>query len=142
MTDKEFFILLGVVLAVMQLVYRILDKRDNSLILKAFSEALKSFDPHVARTEKTYTLIKKLSEMHNAKDSDGRPLWYVPKELIDNERELVKISGIIASTQERLIHLFEKMDIKIDDHKSTCTSQFATLDKKVGAYGFANGQGN
>ena len=140
MEDREIFILLAVALAVAQFLYRFWDKKDTAILLKAFSESVKSFDPHIERTKQTLTLVKELNHMHDQRDSDGRPMWYTPKENLDGQRELIKLSALVAETQKQMLALMARMDVKIDDHKITCVRQYSDLDKKVGVYGFVNGQ--
>jgi len=124
-------ITLAIILAAIQFLYRVWDKKDNKQILEAIGKSVQHFDPHIERTKRTYGIVKSLQAMHEVRDDDGRPLMYLPKELLETQRELVSIAHVHASTQESIIKLLEKMDNKIDIHKDQCKEQFQHIERKV-----------
>jgi hypothetical protein len=131
MSDKEFFILLAVVLAVIQFLYRLWDKKDNKLVIAAITSAVRSFEPDIERTRRTYGIVKDLKRMHDVRDDDGRPMWYLPKEIIETQREIVSTQHLMAENQKNTLVLMDKMIDKIDKHHDNCKSQFTKLDKKI-----------
>jgi Mg2+ and Co2+ transporter CorA len=131
MSDKDFVIVMAVLLMVIQFLYRLWDKKDNKLIIEAIGKGIDSFAPHIERTKRTYGIVRDLKRMHDVRDDDGRPIWYMPKEIIETQRELVKLTHVVATTQQHMAGLIERMDVKIDEHKNECKSQFNQLDKKI-----------
>lgn len=138
MTDKEFFIILSAVvvvmqfgIVVMQFLYRHWDKKDNKLVITAISEAVKSFEPTIERNRRTHGIIKNLKKMHDVRDDDGRPMWYLPREIIETQREIVATQHLMAENQRNTLLLMEKVLDKVDRHHENCKDQFAQLDKKT-----------
>ena len=162
--DAAFLLILALVLAVVQFLYRIWDKKDNKLILDAMAvshasmlelmsennaavltsikQAVENFSPVTAMTKRTFGVIKDLKGMHEVRDDDGRPLWYMPKEIIETQRELTKLTHTVATTQKHIARIIEKQDTmmttnhdKIESivvkHSDTCKEQFHTLKAEM-----------
>jgi len=127
MSDKEFFLILAVVLAVVQFLYRLWDKKDNKLVITAITTAVESFTPHIERTRRTYGIVKDLKKMHDVRDDDGRPLWYMPKEILETQREIVATQHLMAENQRNTLVLMEKVLDKVDRHHDNCKDQFTIL---------------
>ena len=132
MTENGILILsLGIILAIVQFLYRVWDKKDNKQIIKAIADGVSSFDKHIERTKRTYGIVRDMQKQHDIRDDDGRPMWFMPKEIMETQRELVKLTSIVANTQREMIKLVEKIEAKIDHHQEQCQFQFNTLDKKI-----------
>lgn len=131
MATQSWLVILAAAIMVMQFLYRWWDKKDNEQLLKAISQGIASFEPHVERTKQTNGIVKALKALHDVHDDDGRPLIYMPKEIIETQREMVKLTHKMAMIQGQQVHLLERMDQKIDDHKAECKNQFTQLDKKT-----------
>lgn len=153
MSDKDFVVVVAVILMVLQFLYRLWDKKDNKAVLEAITAGLKSFDPHLDMGKHTHSMIEELKNMHDVKDEDGRIVWYMPKELIDNQRDIVKLTHTLATTQKSITALLsrmeerderyqmrledkidahqERLEGKIDAHQANCQQQFQQLDKKT-----------
>jgi len=128
MSDKEFFVLLATVLTVIQFLYRLWDKKDNKLVIDAITSSVGSFKP---RIHDTYTIVKDLKHMHDVRDEDGRPMWYLPREIIETQRDIVATQHLVAENQKNTLVLMEKVLDKVDKHHDNCKDQFAQLDKKT-----------
>lgn len=131
MTDREIFITLSIALVIVQFLYRIWDKKDNKEIITAIGNGLKSFEPQLERTKKIYAVVKDLKATYSVKDEDGRPLIYMPKEIIETQRELVKLTHTVALTQKYMAELLGRVEEKLTVHGESCKDQFNRLDKKV-----------
>lgn len=114
MTDKDFFILLGVAIAIMQFLYRWWDNRDNKLIISTINGVVKSFEPTVDQHREIHALVKELKKFHDVKDDSGRPMMYVPKELIDvqkdiafTQKEITQLQKNITENQRHILTLLE-----------------------------------
>ena len=85
------------------------------LILYAVVELAKyGFDKIGARksmlTDKERYWLSDLHEMHNVKDSNGRLLWYTPKELIENQREMMQALQSISKHQRDIARSLERSE--------------------------------
>ena len=49
-----------------------------------------------------YIYSRELHDMHNKFDSDGTPLWYVPRSWSKVQTEILKTVNTISHTQEKL----------------------------------------
>lgn len=144
LTTAQWMIVLAAIVFVIQFLYRLWDKKDNKEILSSISSVVSHFDEHVERTKDSRSLLKDLHKMHHAVDEDGRPLVYMPKELLETQREIVKLTHTVATTQKHMARLFEKfestissnasrMEAALIQHSETCKNQFHELDKTLGS---------
>ncbi|MCP4127737.1 MAG: hypothetical protein GY753_11820 [Gammaproteobacteria bacterium] len=135
LNTAQWMVVLGVVLIVLQFVYRYLDKRSNTVILDTLAENMETvgttFGPHIERTKRTYGIVKDLKKMHDQRDDDGRPMWYMPREMLEMQRQLINITTTSVKIQEQQTNLMEKLEEKIDMHQAQCAQQFNQLDKKT-----------
>lgn len=133
MNEKLLIALFGAILMALQFLYRHWDKKDKKGILLAVSDTIKSFEPHVERTRRTYGIVKGIQKMTDIRDDDGRPMMYMPKEMIDTQRELVTLTAKIADTDARIVDILTKMEARIEQHQSDCRAQFTELvrDKHI-----------
>lgn len=163
-TDAELLLILAMVLACVQFLYRVWDKKDNKLILDAMASrhtatlelmntnnsavlisirtATESFTPHLEQGKRTFGILKDLKGMHDIRDEDGRPLWYMPKEIIETQRELAKLTHTVATTQKHIARIIEKQDIAIQSghdkieamlntHQEACKNQYHQLKESI-----------
>jgi hypothetical protein len=131
LSTGQWMLVIGVALVILQFLYRYWDKKDNKEIIRAISVAVSHFGPHVENTKRTYGIVKDLKRMHDVRDDDGRPIWYMPKEIIETQRKIVELIQVQAATQDQVVRLLARMDEKIDEHKADCKNQFNQLDKKT-----------
>lgn len=164
MTDKQFFVLLAAALALVQVLYRIWDKKESKEViaaiktsneatlsaihenstatLEAIKETIKTFGPHLERGRKTYGIVRELKGMHDVRDDDGRPMWYMPREIIEMQRELTQMTHTVATTQKHIARILEKQshDITIGhekiekvlaEHQESCKNQYHTIREKM-----------
>jgi len=149
MTDKQFFILLATAIAVLQFLYRIWDKNDTKLVLAAIQESqattleainqtLKTFAPHLERSRKIYGIVKDLKGMHDIRDDDGRFIWYMPREIIETQRELTQLTHTVATTQKHMAKILERQEVLmqtgheeirklLSEHQESCKNQYHAL---------------
>jgi len=160
MTDKEFFILLALALALTQFLYRIWDKKDSKLVLEntnantdklldqikdgnsntlhAIEKTLETLSPHLERSRQVHGIVRDLKGMHEIRDDDGRFMWYTPRELIENVRELTQLSHTVATTQKHITKILERqtilmekshkdLEITLYEHQKACTNQYHIL---------------
>jgi hypothetical protein len=66
-------------------------------------------------------MLQDLYNWHNKTDSDGIPLWYVPRSFIESQKEIVDVLSDISKHQEKttflleaLIKRIERLEDKID----------------------------
>ena len=131
MTKEEVIAILAIALIVLQIVYRLVDKKNNKDIITAISTGVKTFDNHIEKALATNNLVEDLYHMHDIKDVDGRYLWYLPKEYLETQRHLVETNKIIALTQKQIVKLLDRMDTKIESHSNICKDQYNILKDKV-----------
>lgn len=130
LNDKVLLMLLTLVFLVLQFIYQAWNKSQTNNVIKAIGESVKSFDPHVERGRKTLGILKDLKGMHDVRDDDGRPMWYMPREFIETQRELVSLMHSQTSNERAMLRMVEKMDIRAEVHRDTCKAQFNTVDKR------------
>lgn len=134
-TDKEWLALLGVIILVLQFLYRLWDKRDNAAIIDALrtqhemtmeviSKSVESFTPHVELNKRTFGIVKELKTIHDVRDTDGRPMIYTPREFMETQRELVALTHTVATTQKFIGNIFER-------HERQCRLQHDELKIKL-----------
>lgn len=164
LSDAEVLLILAAVLACIQFLYRIWDKKDNKLILDAMTSrhnaaleimntnnsavlisiktATDSFSPYLEQGKRTFGILKDLKSMHDIRDDDGRPLWYMPKEIIETQRELTKLTHTVATTQKHIARIIEKQNAtilagheKIEalllTHQDACKNQYHQLKEGI-----------
>ncbi len=164
LSDAELLLILALVLACVQFLYRVWDKKDNKLILDAMATrhentlelmdinntailnsikaTTESFTPHLERSKRTFGLLKELKGLHEVRDEDGRPMWYMPKEIIETQRELTSMTHTIATTQKHIARIIERQDLEmkaghdkiesiVAKHAESCKDQFHTLKDQV-----------
>lgn len=125
--DNEWMVLIGVILIVLQFLYRHWDKKDNAAVLNALAEAIKSYEPHIELGKRTHGTILELKKLHDIRDDDGRPIWYMPKEIIQTQRELVELIHRIADTEAQMCKLLDRIESKMEIQRESCNAKFTTL---------------
>ncbi len=65
--------------------------------------------------------LTNLFELHNVKDNEGRPIWYLPsRTLSDMEKQNEKILGLVdnvSSTQKDISHILERILDKLQERE-------------------------
>jgi hypothetical protein len=86
---------------------------DRSNTIKAIDELAKRYEKESTQYEVGMADIKWLKDVHDVKDGDGIPLWYVPRSLVRGMDALVnstnkqnvileKISGLLRGNGDKL----------------------------------------
>jgi len=74
-----------------------------------------SFEDHVKESSEIKILVKVLADAHSKVDDDGRPLWYMPRTMLDTQNELVKMSHTVAQTQKIICSMMKETRSEIHD---------------------------
>jgi len=146
--DKEMVMLCGfvilslqIVLAMIQFIYRMWDKKNTGIIIASNMSTTKevidavngvftSISPHIERTKKTHEMVHQMQQQ-NGVQVDGLPLIYRNVKL---EAAFIMNAENLKNSNETLKHvasIVEKMDSKLDTHKDTCKEQFGKVDKSL-----------
>jgi hypothetical protein len=110
-TSEMVLAVIGVVFLMLQFVFR----ADSRKIVKSTVE---SFDKHVTESTEIHTMISNLSKAHDVKDSEGRPMWYMPPSVISTQTEMVKIMTLLAQTQQTTVAILERLERNLDQDRA------------------------
>ena len=58
------------------------------------------------------TKIDRLDDLHSPKDSDGVPLWYIPRSWGDTQKEIANCLIGVAENQRRTLEIIERIEAK------------------------------
>lgn len=61
-------------------------------------------------------LTVKLHEMHNRYDSDGTPIWYVPRSWADTQKDIVDHLHSITEMNMKMLGIIERLERRLDNH--------------------------
>jgi len=83
-----------------------------------FLEAMKYLINRFAKTsqltiEEQY-ILKELHNMHSVKDENGRPIWYMPKTIGDQQEKIIRLLDDISVVQRDTCHILERIIDKLD----------------------------
>ena len=56
----------------------------------------------------------KTLDMHNRYDSDGTPLWYVPRSWSETQKEIVDQLRIITETNMKMLGIIERLERRLE----------------------------
>lgn len=108
----------------MKLISVLVDKfgngtKSNSILPKDLLEAIS--DVHSEIKEKKCGLteiqgqeLKMLHDLHNIKDADGTPLWYVPRSWAVTQKETVDKLHLITETQFKIVDAVSRLERKLE----------------------------
>lgn len=65
-------------------------------------------------TEEEHGFLEDLHSWHNKTDSDGLPLWFVPRSFTETQQEIVNILHEISSHQEKSTYVMESIFNKLE----------------------------
>ena len=103
LSDKTLMAFFGVALIILQFVFR-LDTR------KIIDTVLAKMTRHITESTDIYNMLENLSKAHDVKDSEGRPLWYMPPSMITTQAEMVKIMHMVAQTQKATVTILARIE--------------------------------
>lgn len=63
--------------------------------------------------EKVRSTTRWLREMHDIRDDDGLPLWYMPRAWIAKQEKVIDAVGEINHTLKDVAHVLEKLNDKL-----------------------------
>jgi hypothetical protein len=67
-------------------------------------------------TEKEHSALMRLDLLHAPKDTDGIPLWYVPRSWAGMQKEIAESCRQISHQQERIADTLSRMEKNNDTH--------------------------
>ena len=59
--------------------------------------------------------VRRLDELHAPKDSNGIPLWYMPRSWGEVQKEMAKLLASVAENQRRTTEIIERIDERIKE---------------------------
>jgi len=69
-----------------------------------------------ALSNKEHEALIKLLEMHCHYDSDGTPLWYVPRSWASLQEKIVEICQDIAKTQDLIANTMDRLERRLEQY--------------------------
>ena len=58
--------------------------------------------------------LKTLYVQHQVKDEDGRPIWYMPKTVTEQQIKIIELLGFMSTSQRDTAHVLERIVDKLD----------------------------
>lgn len=115
-----------VVQGLMKLITILIDKfgkntvQNNEIVTKDVLDAVNNLQSsfnkkHCGLTEKESEALKVLYDLHNVKDIDGMPIWYVPRSWAVTQKEVVDKLQVITETQSKMLVIIERLERKQED---------------------------
>jgi len=65
-------------------------------------------------TTEEHEWLKNLHELHNERDEDGVPRWYIPRSLTNIQKELLDKLQTMAVHQEKTTYILDRILIRLD----------------------------
>ena len=88
---------------------------DEFILLKKTHSWIK--DIH-HENEEVREWIKELWEAHDRTDGDGIPLWYVPRSLVEMQKEVIQILQSISQHQAKINFVLESLVSKMNEFRN------------------------
>ncbi len=77
-------------------------------------DVLEAIVANCGLTDRQSEQLKLLYDQHNVKDSDGMPLWYVPRSWAETQKEIVSELRSLAETQHKTLDIIERLEKRLD----------------------------
>ena len=58
--------------------------------------------------------LKELYQMHNVRDDSGRPIWYMPTSVGQQQDKIIDILASMSDAQKETAHILERILDKLD----------------------------
>jgi hypothetical protein len=65
-------------------------------------------------SSKEHDMLKGLYDQHNKYDSDGIPIWYVPRGWADTQEKILDIVAKISEDQRRTAEILDRLESRIE----------------------------
>lgn len=65
-------------------------------------------------TTEQHMMLKSLYDLHNHIDTDGVPLWYVPRSWATTQRDIVSELRILSEIQKKTLDIIERLERRLD----------------------------
>lgn len=89
-----------------------------AVLLFIISQMIKEFrKKDTSYGEKDRFWLHQLYEMHNVKDDDGRPIWYMSNAVGKQQEKTLIMLDEMLTTQKETMHLLERLIDKVDGMK-------------------------
>ena len=59
-------------------------------------------------------MLKSLYDLHNHIDTDGVPLWYVPRSWAETQKETVTELRVVTEIQKKTLDIIERIERRLD----------------------------
>jgi len=108
----------GLVVLIVKLFDYFTKKRLDEEIIIHFNEV---DERHKVICTKIYEIHEKLTSLyslHNIKDSNGTPIWYIPRDWAQIQRDIVNALQHISTTQSEMAGILKRMDNANDNSKT------------------------
>ncbi len=97
MSDQILVIIFGSIFVVFQIIFALVKKG--------------KIEREVTEIRNT---LKQLYDWHNKSDDSGRLLWYLPRDWVETQKEIVEACQQITITQKSIVKILEKMEMRIN----------------------------
>ena len=81
--------------------------------------------------------LMELHTWHDAKDPDGRPLWYTPIALSESQNRLTEALLAISATMTEMQKAMERSEVRSEKQEARADEQFKEVMKELRRYSSA-----
>lgn len=106
-----------VIQGLMGLVKYMIAKNDNNkknLEHNSIMSKLNDIEDNCGMTDDQAFWLHELHKMHARYDSDGTPLWYVPRSWADTQKEIVNQLRIVSEVNMKMLDIIERLERKLE----------------------------
>lgn len=115
MTNNALIVaVVGIIFLVLQFVFRADSRGIVDKISTKLDKSIKGFTSHLMESNRMCAMMEDMQKAHEVKDSEGRPMWYMPPSVISTQNEMVKIMHVLAQTQNATVVILERLERKIE----------------------------
>jgi len=101
---------IGTIFAVVLVLAKVIEILVQFIIKKVSPEVVAEKHQH----NKVAEQIQHLYDLHNKYDSNGTPIWYVPRALAATQDKVLETCQSIANSQEKLADTVERVVVILD----------------------------
>ena len=66
-------------------------------------------------TPEQHNMLKSLYDLHMRYDSDGTPIWYVPRSWNETQKEIAEKLYGVSETQNKTLSIIERLEKRLDN---------------------------
>jgi hypothetical protein len=83
------------------------------LVFEAIKWAVNRLLPHDPLSQEDKFYLRDLHKMHQKTDENGRPLWYMPTDMAETQKEILDILKDISHSQLDVARILERLATKL-----------------------------